>query len=632
MSLFEKLGFTKQLSIYEEIVFNPHSLTLENIINKVRDTFTESQTNISISDIKLATGGHPAKKRLVNHHISQFIKDNFKEITEENIDSLLKNYDINYYNNLFMTEKEFEEDYSYDFFFEPFKFIKNEILFDCKTYCDDAKERCIYTPANASYEIPIEFITRYKYFYKLILTSPSAKVYEIDNILDLDTSLMDNSKNILNLQVIAEEGEWKLTICGKRRHKNIRLKELQIKIADFLFQQIVCNPRDDDIYNYFEQFRLSENSPFEDKIKRLSTIVFQENWGLGVIDEFCDDLENINEVWANNYDDIHIQFKGVKRKIKNIKFSSFEKYDNAIKNAISFDAPVDISASEPRVLCSRATGSRVTATYPPITTNPSINIRNFDERINSLDYLEKLGSFDTNTKNILKLLFKGKPNFDILGEMGAGKTTFLRAALNEYDTNSAICTIEASDELRLSKYLKNHDIRSHLYSKTFSPSECLELALRENRDIIIQGEIRTAEEAYLDIQVKNRVGKGSGGTYHATSISNFLITRRQLLMESQKYHSAEQAENDIVESEHIIILLSYNPATGERYLVSISEICKDDKEEHKNFKDLPIIIKEKDKWVCKNRPSERLKNALFLEKIFSEQDWLQLNTILSKMR
>jgi len=386
-----------------------------------------------------------------------------------------------------------------------------------------------------------------------------------------------------------------------------------------------------DIYNYFEKLVLTKNSSFEDKYRRLINIIYQENYGLSVIDELADD-ENINELWTNSKDDIYIQFRGVKTKLKKCHFKDNSSYENVIKNSTAYDAAVDISQSEPIVFCSRRNGSRITAIFPPVNVTPCLNIRNFNESINSLESLVKLNTINEGIKDFLKLLVKGRPNFSIIGAMGSGKTTFLRALMRIYDRQLSYLTLEPSDELRLYKFLEDFDIRSHIYSKKNPPDICLEASFRENRDIIIQGEVRTAVEAYNAIYVKNKVAKGSGDSYHANGFEEYMITRRNLLMETGKYQNYHQAEMDLAHSEDIIYFFKYNPKTGYRYLDKISEL-EILKNEDSYRERVLIQYDEKTKsWHSVEGISEILKERLLYEQSFTEKDLLKMNEILANMK
>ncbi len=404
-----------------------------------------------------------------------------------------------------------------------------------------------------------------------------------------------------------------------------------IKTEDYKEHEKSLNEYEKNIYEYFQKYVISEKSSYEEKFERLCSILYQENYGLGVIDEIADDYENINGLWTNSKDDIYIQFKGLKVKIRYLFFEDNSSYENVIKNSTSYDAQFDISQADPIVFCSRKSGSRVTAIFPPVNINPCLNIRNFDGAINSLENLVKLKTIDNNIKEFLEILVKGRPNFSVIGSMGSGKTTFLRALMGIYDPKLSYLTLEASDELRLYKFLKNYDIRPHIYSKKNPPDICLEASYREDRDIILQGEVRTAIEAYNAVYVKNKVAKGSGDSYHAAGFREYMITRRNLLMETGKYQNYMQAEMDLAYSEDIIYMFKYEPNTGYRYLDKISELEILSDESYRER----VIIKYDEldkKWYNVEPISKQLEERLLYENSFTQEDLKKLQNILCKMK
>lgn len=383
------------------------------------------------------------------------------------------------------------------------------------------------------------------------------------------------------------------------------------------------------IYDYFERYVLDTDATLEEKYIRLAQIIYQECYGLSIIDELADDINNINGLWTNSISDIRIQYQGLKRRVSGLKFENENSYKQAIANATSYDAKQDIGADNPTALCSRRNGSRITAIFPPIYRIGYLNVRNFNDNVVTKHDILKQGSHDENIILFNECVTKGLPNFSIIGPMGAGKTTYLRMIIGEYDENLGILVIQPTDELRLENYYKDMDIRTHIYSKEHTPSDLLELSFREDRDIIFQGEIRTPQEAYMDIYVKQRVAKGSGDTYHARSFNEFITTRRNLLMQTMLYRDHVAAEMDIADSNDLVYQLLYDTETGRRYVNKISEVEKlgDGK-----FKERVIFEYDKDTdgWVIKNDLSEILYKRLGEEKRFSKAVESKLRSLLSE--
>jgi len=470
-------------------------------------------------------------------------------------------------------------------------------------------------------------------------------IFKVQSELPIWENSQDSSEDIANNIKLATEGDLRHKEVVKKKivayliseHKQINynnidsiIKQYHVNYYSNFYSNILPeNKYDRKVYDYFEKYKVNKNSSVEEKYRKLSQIIYQECYGLSVIDELADDINFVDGLWTNGINDIRIQFKGLKRRVVGLKFENENSYRQAIANAISYDAFGDIGADNPEVLCSRRNGSRVTAIFPPIYKIPYLNIRNFNENIVNKNDILNEGSHNEAIIKFNECVIKGLPNFSIIGPMGAGKSTYLRMLIGEYNENLGILVIQPTDELRLENYYKNMDIRTHIYSKENPPSELLELSFREDRDIIFQGEIRTPQEAYMDIYVKQRIAKGSGDTYHARDFNEFITTRRNLLMQTMLYKDHITAERDIADSNDLIYQLLYDSETGKRYINKIIEVEKLDKGE---FKERVIFEYDisKEIWVIKNNLSDRLYKRLREEKRFNSEVEEDLRNLLSE--
>lgn len=424
-------------------------------------------------------------------------------------------------------------------------------------------------------------------------------------------------------------------LTGEQRQindKNIDsiIKQYHVNYYTNLFsEEAPDNIYERKIYDYFERYLLHIDDTLNEKYARLAQIIYQECYGLSVIDELVDDINNVNGLWTNSIDDIRIQFQGIKRRVKGLRFESENSYLQTISNSTSYDSLQDIGADNPTALCSRRNGSRITAIFPPIYKTAYLNVRNFNDNIVTKEDILRQNSHNREIIIFNECVTKGLPNFSIIGPMGSGKTTYLRMIIGEYDENLGILVIQPTDELRLENYYKDMDIRSHIYNKDFTPSDLLELSFREDRDIIFQGEIRSPQEAYMDIYVKQRVAKGSGDTYHARSFTEFITTRRNLLMQTMLYKDHKTAEMDIADSNDLVYQLLYDTETGRRYIKRISEV---EKLGEGKFKERIIFEydKELDDWLIINDLSEKLYKKLGEEQRFSKEVESKLRSILNQ--
>ena len=119
----------------------------------------------------------------------------------------------------------------------------------------------------------------------------------------------------------------------------------------------------------------------------------------------------------------------------------------------------------------------------------------------------------------LKQILKEKSNFVIVGGTGTGKTSLLRALMNDCSAERII-TIEDSQELELTGNavaLKTR-MANHEEVGAVTNSALLREALRMRPDRLVIGEVR-GEELLVLLQALNTGHSGSGFTLHANSIS-----------------------------------------------------------------------------------------------------------------
>lgn len=368
-----------------------------------------------------------------------------------------------------------------------------------------------------------------------------------------------------------------MKVCLKDLNKKITEDNIDSIIKQYsvnYYENIYGDDPEDPFYKLFEHMILEENDDFDVKIERLVQIIYQELYGLGVIDELCEG--HIDETGVNGKDYIWIQVGGLKRQMKKLHFQSQAVLQKKVSTAISFDSKNDITASDPIVYCQRMNGSRVTAVIPPVAKYPILNIRHFHlANVTKYDLVDK-STLTKDAVRFIELVFQGRPNFLIIGQQGSGKSTLLRVLLNEVSDAIGIGTIENMFELNLDDYYPAKNVIALQSTEKFPANKLFELMLRQNRDIVLLGEIRSSEEAVETINAMLRQCRGSAATFHSSSPTRAVHDLRNLCMRSAQYKDFLTAQFDVADAIDLILEGRLDYKTGKRYINRISVVEADD--------------------------------------------------------
>lgn len=349
-----------------------------------------------------------------------------------------------------------------------------------------------------------------------------------------------------------------------------------------------------------------------EKVNVIANIIYAEVYGLSIIDrlEFMD----INEVGVNGYRYIWIQHKGSKIWLEFLEYSDNNLLNNVCKNAVSFNSKYDLSPSNPGVICQRYDGSRITCSLQPFYSEPTLNLRRFNLGNFNVDKMVQLGTIDDLSKDLLKVLIKGRSNIIIAGGMGDGKSTTLMTLIHFVPGSRAIGTIEENLELRLKTRHPSKNVIEAQAVPGKPISSAFEFMLKQARDIIILGEITNSEEATLLINVMLRLCRGSMGTFHSESPKAAIINLRNLLLKSGSYHNEMVAQADVVDAVNVVIQMNHDSA-GRRFVDCIAEIepLADKSGESvvtSNFRPRNLMERAGGKFTYKNTISEGFAEKL----------------------
>lgn len=381
---------------------------------------------------------------------------------------------------------------------------------------------------------------------------------------------------------------------------------------------------DEEIAAYFTKYAINIYDGFHEKLSKLAQIIYQELYGYSILDELVFD-GIFNEVAANRYDYLWIQYKGIKRRIPNPRFAFPDKeyYSKIIEDRITATASTEMNAGEPIVYSTLRNGYRVTAARPPLAKHHTVSIRLFTYR-----QMSDEDSFSTinlrknkptrflpeKAEKIIELLIKkGRRSVAVIGEMGAGKTTTAtEVVIKNLDDNLSIGIAENVHELNTSDNFKNKNVIEFQYGSSYSPTEIIEMFFRFNRDIVILGEVRNCNEAFEMIKAMLRQAKASLFTFHSSSVRRMVHDLRQLLMQTGYYTDYREACFDVADAIDLVLHIKLDRNTGQRYVYKLSEINAHDDFTYE-IRDLFVYDKEYHRYLINQDGISREQIASCME-------------------
>lgn len=168
-------------------------------------------------------------------------------------------------------------------------------------------------------------------------------------------------------------------------------------------------------------------------------------------------------------------------------------------------------------------GSRLFAVMD-VSQHPALVIRKHQFHLSSLVELVRGGLMSEEVARFLEACVRSRRNIIVAGGTGTGKTTLLRALMNEIPPQERIVTIEDAFELGIDRFAQLHPDHDALQSRhanveghgAIPLSDLTRMALRMDPDRVIIGEVRGAE-AFPMLLAMSQGNNGSMCTIHADS-------------------------------------------------------------------------------------------------------------------
>jgi pilus assembly protein CpaF len=315
----------------------------------------------------------------------------------------------------------------------------------------------------------------------------------------------------------------------------------------------------------------------------LAQAIHDALFGLGALQRLLDD-ESIENIDANGCADVWItRADGSKHRAPPIADSDEELIDTLRMTA----ARVGLTErrfdnGSPSLNLQLPDGSRLFAVMA-VTSRPSVAIRRHRFPKVFLDDLVGLGSIDLALREFLAAAVRARKNFIVCGGVDAGKTTLLRALLNEVGPQERIVTIEDNLELGLDRYPDLHPdvVALEAREENVEGEGAIDLAtlvrwgLRMNPDRVIVGEVRGHEV----IPMLNAMSQGNDGsmcTIHANSSASAFSKLAMYAVQAPERLNLEATNLMVANAINFVVHIGTTAGGGEgglrRFITSVREI------------------------------------------------------------
>lgn len=275
---------------------------------------------------------------------------------------------------------------------------------------------------------------------------------------------------------------------------------------------------DEDINKLYEESL--HTLTFDDKLNVLSQRIYEETYGLSVVDLLImedtsidgisggvsgmtssnfryveDEISSASYRKSNTYESVWVIYKGKSIHLKFLSFGSEAVMRRICKNLAEHGRIGHLTSSEGAIKTNLVNGSRVTVFRPNSAAQWVFFVRKYAATATSK--LEELiiDSGNIYPIELIKWAIHGCVNLFFTGDQNSGKTTYTRAAVREIDRRQPIRTLESDFELYLNDIYNDKNIIGTRPSDRLPFPKLIELLKSTDGHTILFGEISSLNQA-----------------------------------------------------------------------------------------------------------------------------------------
>jgi pilus assembly protein CpaF len=221
-------------------------------------------------------------------------------------------------------------------------------------------------------------------------------------------------------------------------------------------------------------------------------------------------------------------------------------------------------------------GSRLFAVMD-VSQHPALIVRKHQFQLSSLDELVRGGLMPKDVSDFLGACVLSRRNIIVAGGTGTGKTTLLRALMNEIPFHERIVTIEDAFELGIDRFAQLHPDHDALQARqanieghgAIPLADLTRMALRMDPDRVIVGEVRGAE-AFPMLLAMSQGNNGSMCTIHADSTKSVFSKLAAYVSMANTGLPIDVVNLLIANAVHVVVHIELG--RGGRRITSIREV------------------------------------------------------------